>query len=68
MKTKTYPEIPLFQQYTVPELVRRFPYTEVYLYYINVGFRPPTQKFMATACAVLNQSELELFGSREISG
>ena len=68
MKTKTYPEIPLFQQYSVPELVRRLPYTEGYLYYIKVGYRPPTQKFMATVCAVLNQSELELFGSPEISG
>ena len=68
MKTKTYPEIPLFQQYSVPELVRRLPYTEGYLYYIKVGYRPPTQKFMATVCAVLNQTELELFGSPEISG
>ena len=63
MKTKTYPEIPLFEQYTVPELVRRLTmYKEGYLYYIKVGYRPPTRKFRATVCAVLNQSEVELFG------
>ena len=68
MKTKTYPEIPLFEQYTVPELVRRLPYTEGYISYIKCGYRTPTLKFRATVCAVLNQSELELFGSPEISG
>ena len=62
MKTKTYPEIPLFEQYSVPELVRRLPYTEGYISYIKFGYRTPTQKFRATVCAVLNQSEQELFG------
>ena len=65
MKTKTYPEIPLFEQYTVPELVRRLPYTEGYISYIKCGYRTPTQKFIATVCAVLNQSEQELFGEEE---
>ena len=65
MKTKTYPDIPLFEQYTVPELVRRLPYTEGYISYIKCGYRTPTQKFRATVCAVLNQSEQELFGEVE---
>ena len=66
MKTKTYPEIPLFEQYTVPELVRRLTmYKEGYLYYIKVGYRKPTKKFKDTVCAVLNQSEQELFGEVE---
>jgi transcriptional regulator with XRE-family HTH domain len=49
----------------VPELVRRLPYTEGYISYIKCGYRTPTLKFRATVCAVLNQSEQELFGEVE---
>ena len=65
---KERPNYPLFQRYTIDELSRRLGYSDGYLVFIKNGYRMPSKRFKTTVCAVLNQSEVELFGSPEISG
>ena len=59
---KERPNYPLFQRYTIDELSRRLKYSDGYLVFIKNGYRIPTRRFKDTVCAVLNQSEVELFG------
>lgn len=64
--------IPLFIRYTVSELAGEdypnglLPYTESYLHRVKEGRLHPTEKFIKTACGILNRSREELFGVESV--
>lgn len=55
-------ELPLFEKYTIDELLDRLPYGLWTLTAIYKGRRRPTDKFIKTACGILNRTREELFG------
>ena len=57
------PGYPIFEEYTLDELSRRLPYRETYLLEIKMGRAKVTDRFLATACGILNRTEGELFGT-----
>ena len=56
--------LPLFDKFGVDELLERLPYSIWYLTDIRSGHRPPTEKFILTACGILNRTREELFGDQ----
>ena len=66
---RTRPNFKMFKLYTIDELAKRPPapnglgYGDQYLLMIRDGYRKPSERFMDTACGILNRTREELFGN-----
>ena len=52
---------PIFREYDISDLARRFGYTELYLVNLKDGQKPITPRFRAYCAAILRRPESELF-------
>ena len=62
MARATRPDIPLFRDFTVEQLVRLTPYSDAYLRDIERGHQPCRPLFRKQVSRNLNIPEAELFG------
>ena len=59
---KGLPDIPMFRDYSLGQLIEKLPYSEMYLISLKHGYQLPTAMFRRVTAAVLGKSEIELFG------